>query len=255
MKISIITVVYNNKDFIEDCINSVIAQSYKNIEYIIIDGNSTDGTIGVVKKYEKYISKWISEPDSGIYDAMNKGIRTSTGDIIGFLNSDDVYYNNEVIKKVIDRFKGGKSDIVYGDLVYVRKENLDKIVRYWESGEYREGLFEEGWHPPHPAFFVKREVFGKYGDFNTNFKISADYEMMLRFLKRYRVSAGNIDEILVKMRTGGRSGRNFKNILEANIECYKAWKENGYLPSVLFIFKKILLKIKQYVKFYEKKNI
>lgn len=246
MKVSIITVVYKNKDTIKDAIESVLNQTYKNIEYIIVDGASTDGTVEIIKSYGNKIDKFISEPDNGIYDAMNKGIKLATGDIIGFLNSDDFYASNNVLEKVTNEFIDKKVDSVYGDLVYVDNKDVTKVVRYWKSKPYKEGLFKKGWHPPHPTFFVKREIYEKYGKFRLEFKIAADYELMLRFLEKHKISTAYIPKVLVKMRVGGKSNQSIKNILKANLECYRAWKVNGLKINPVKLLLKPLSKILQY---------
>ncbi|GAB6045598.1 glycosyltransferase family 2 protein [Caminibacter profundus] len=247
MKVSIITVVYNNKDTIKDAIESVLNQTYQNIEYIIIDGNSNDGTIDIIKSYGNKIDKFISEKDNGIYDAMNKGIKLASGDIVGILNSDDFYVDNRVIEKVVEVFKNKNVDSVYGDLVYVDKDNTNRIVRYWKSRGYQEGLFKKGWHPAHPTFFVKKEIYDQYGLFNLDFKIAADYEIMLRFLEKYKITSSYISEVLVKMRLGGESNRSIKNIIKANIECYKAWRVNNLNINPFIIIKKPFFKLFQYL--------
>ncbi|MBK3333194.1 glycosyltransferase [Persephonella atlantica] len=252
--VSVITVVYNGERYIEGTIQSVINQTYPNIEYIIIDGGSTDRTIDIIKNYEDYIDYWISEPDNGIYDAMNKGLESATGDIIGFLNSDDFYASNNTIEKVVKEFIAQKVDSVYGDLIYVNSKDTSKIIRYWKSKPYKRGLFKKGWHPPHPTFFVKKEVYEKYGVFNLKFKIAADYELMLRFLEKYQISSSYISEVLVKMRIGGKSNKNIKNIIQANIESYKAWKENGLKTNPILFLAKPISKIFQY-KFIGGKNV
>jgi len=246
MKVSIITVVYNNEDTIKDAIESVLNQTYKNIEYIIIDGVSTDGTVEVIKSYGDKIDKFISEKDNGIYDAMNKGIKLASGDIVGILNSDDFYANNNIIEKVVKEFEDKKVDSVYGDLVYVNAKDTNKIVRYWKSKPYKKGLFTKGWHPAHPTFFVKKEIYDKYGIFNLDFKIAADYELMLRFLEKYQISNSYIPEIFVKMRLGGESNQSIKNIIKANIESYNAWKVNGLYINLFMILLKPLSKLFQY---------
>jgi len=246
MKVSIITVVYNNKNTIKDAIESVLNQTYKNIEYIIIDGASSDGTVEIIKSYGNKISKFISEPDNGIYDAMNKGIALATGDVVGILNSDDFYANNKVLERVVEVFKGCKCDSIYGDLVYVDKNDTDKIVRYWKSKPFNKGLFQKGWHPAHPTFFVKKEIYDKYGLFNLDFKIAADYELMLRFLEKYKISSSYIPEIFVKMRVGGESNKSIRNIIKANIECYKAWQTNGLKINPIVFLTKPLSKIFQF---------
>lgn len=246
MKISIITVVRNNKNTIKDAIESVIGQTYNKIEYIVIDGSSTDGTLDIIQSYRDKINTFISEPDSGIYDAMNKGIKLATGDVIGFLNSDDFYPTNNVINRVMEEFQRKQVDSIYGDLVYIDSKNINKIVRYWKAKAYKPGFFKKGWHPPHPTFFVKKEVYEKYGVFNLEFKIAADYELMLRFFEKYKISNSYIPEILVKMRVGGESNKSFTNIIKANFECYRAWKVNGLHTPVLLGIKKPLTKLFQY---------
>ena len=246
MKFSVITAVLNNREIIEDCIQSVINQTYKNRESIIVDGGSADGTVDVIKKYGDRITKWVSEPDRGLYDALNKGIRIANGDIIGFLHADDVYENNEVIEKVADVFIKYNVDSCYGDLLYVDKNNTNKIIRYWKSQPYRNGLFRKGWMPPHPTFFVKKEVYEKYGYFNTDFKIASDYELMLRFLHKYKISSYYIPEVLIKMRLGGASNRSLKNLITKTTEDYRAWKVNNLKKSFYTIPFKNLSKIPQF---------
>jgi len=244
--VSIITTVFNGKETIDNTIKSVLIQSYQNIEYIVVDGCSTDGTIDIVEKYKDKIAKFISEGDRGVYDGMNKGIKMATGDIIGILNSDDVYASDKVIEIVVNTMEERNADVCWGDLVYVDKKNTDKIIRYWKSSEYKKGKFRKGWHPSHPTFFVKKWVYEKYGSFNLDFPIAADYEIMLRFLEKYKVQSCYIPQVLVKMRIGGQSNKSVKNIIKANIECYRAWKVNGLKINPLKIFLKPLSKIPQY---------
>ncbi|MEN8265181.1 MAG: glycosyltransferase family 2 protein, partial [Nitrospirota bacterium] len=184
MKVSIITAVRNNVLTIHQCINSIHNQSYNDIEHIVIDGGSSDGTIEIIKKCENNISHWVSEPDDGIYYALNKGLKLASGEIIGFLHANDFYVDNKVIEKVVAQMAKHSVDSCYGDLMYVNKKETDRLIRYWKSGPYQDGLFHKGWMPPHPTFFVKKKIYDTYGYFNTNFKISADYELMLRFLEK-----------------------------------------------------------------------
>ena len=246
--VSIITTVLNNKDTIEFAIKSVLEQSYKNIEYIVVDAGSTDGTKEIIEKYSNRINKFVSESDKGIYDGMNKGIELASGDIIGILNSDDFYANNKIIENVVKEIKEKNTDCCWGDMVYVNKKNINKIVRYWKSSEYKKGKFEKGWMPPHSTLFVKKQVYEKHGIFSLDLPISADYELMLRFLEKYKVRSCYIPQVLIKMRIGGRSNKSIKNIIKANIECYKAWKINGLKINFLRIFLKPLSKIHQYFK-------
>jgi glycosyltransferase involved in cell wall biosynthesis len=248
VRVTIITAVINNKIYIEACMKSLLNQTHRNIEYIIIDGGSADGTIEIIKKYENKVTKWISEPDNGIYDALNKGIRLAQGEIIGFLHADDVYANDKVIEKVADIFTKYNVDSCYGDLLYVDKNNPEKIIRYWKSNPYKEGLFRKGWMPPHPTFFVKRKIYEKYGSFNTDFKIAADYELMLRFLGKYKISTYYIPEVLIKMRIGGASNRSLRNLIIKTTEDYRAWKVNSLNKSLYTIPLKNLSKIPQFFK-------
>ncbi|MEK7149424.1 MAG: glycosyltransferase family 2 protein [Patescibacteria group bacterium] len=248
MKISIITVCYNSAKTIKQAIKSVLSQTYSNIEYIVIDGGSTDGTLEIINKYRDKIAKFVSEPDKGIYDAMNKGLKLATGDIIGILNSDDFYTDEFVLEKVAKKFEETNSDCLWGDLVYVDRNNIGKIIRFWKSSEYREGKFKMGWHPPHPTFFARKEIYNKYGLFNLNFKIAADIEIMLRFLEKFKISSAYIPEILIKMRTGGTSAKNIKNIIKANVETYRAWKVNGLKINPLWVLLKPLSKVLQLIK-------
>ena len=250
VKVSIITSAYNSEGTIEDTIKSVVNQTYRDIEYIIIDGGSTDRTPEILRQYEDEISICVSEPDNGIYHALNKGIRLSTGDIIGFLHADDFYENDNVIETVVSRMKEHDVDSCYGDLLYVNKKNTEKIIRFWKSCPYTEGLFQKGWMPPHPTFFVRKEVYREYGDFNTAFKIAADYELMLRFLEKNKISTHYIPEVLIKMRTGGASNRSLKNIVLKTTEDYMAWKVNDLDGPFYTIPLKNLSKIPQFFKRY-----
>jgi glycosyltransferase len=233
---------------VEDCIKSVRLQTYPHIEHIIIDGGSTDGTLGILAEYHGQISRYISEPDNGTYDAMNKGIRMATGDVIGFLNDGDFYATDDAISSVVACLQQSDVDAVYADLDYVAENNPTKIVRRWRSESYRDGLFEKGWHPPHPTFFVRRRLFDDYGGFDLDYPISADYEIMLRFLKKYKVTSCHIPKVLVKMRTGGKSNRSLLQILRANIQCYQAWQKNGLQISPLIMLRKPASKLLQYVR-------
>jgi len=246
LRVSIITIVRNNRATMEDCVKNVLSQSYKEIEYIVVDGGSNDGTIDIIQAYHERISQWISEPDQGIYDAMNKGIEMATGQVIGFLHSSDVYAHPRVIEEVAQVFEKSNVSSVYGDLQYVDKENLNRVIRNWKSSPYCHGKFRQGWMPPHPTFFVRKEIYEKYGYFNTDFRIAGDYELMLRFLERYRISAAYIPEVLVKMRWGGMSNGGIKNILIKSYEDYRAWGMNDLNGGVHTILFKNLSKIPQF---------
>lgn len=248
MIISIITVVYNNEKTIKDAIESVLSQSYQNIEYIIIDGNSLDGTVQIINNYKSKLSFFISEKDSGIYDAMNKGIKTATGDVVGILNSDDLYYNNTVIESIMSQFlSNSEIDIVYGDLVYVKRDETQKIVRNWESQPYYKNFFENGNVPPHPAFFVKRKVYEHAGYFNLNYKLAADYEFMLRVVKKYNFKLKYLKKVIVKMRLGGATNKSFSNIFKQNIEILNAWRQNDFKPPFLLMPKRFIKRLLQFI--------
>jgi len=238
VKVSIITPTFNSVHTIEDCIKSIQSQTYRNIEHIIIDGSSKDGTIDIIKKYEGEIAYWISEPDRGIYDALNKGIRMAKGDIIGILHSDDLYTNDHVVATVVNCFLQNEVDSCYGDLVYMGRDDVNKIVRYWKAGEFEKKKFEYGWMPPHPTFFARRKIYEQYGFYDLRMGTVADYELMLRFLYKHEISTSYIPKVLVKMRVGGKSNVSLKNRLIANLKDIESWKVNGLnLPLFLRFFK------------------
>jgi len=247
LKVSIITVVYNNRLTIADAIGSVLSQDYSEIEYIIIDGLSTDGTQEIIQSYGDRITHFVSEKDKGIYDAMNKGLMLAAGDIIGFLNADDVYADNLVIERVAAAFSDSSIEACYADLVYVNRFNLNKTVRYWKSCDFKEGLFEKGWFPPHPTFFVRRNIYEKLGGFDLDYRLAADVELMLRFLSRYRIKSVYIPEIFVRMRLGGSTNKNLSNIIRQNIEIYRACVKNNIAISPFFIILKIANRISQFL--------
>ena len=248
MKASIITVVYNNRDTVRDAIQSVLGQDHPDLEYIIVDGGSTDGTVEVVKTFGSQIDTFISEPDRGMYDAMNKGIAMATGDFIGILNSDDFYESNKIISQVARVLSNEELDSVYGDLVYVNGKDTDTIVRYWRAGEYHEGIFLQGWMPPHPTFFAKKRVYDHLGDFKVDMGSAADYELMLRFMHRFGISTRYIPETLVRMRVGGQSNATFGNRIKATKSDREAWKSSGLRPYFYTLWMKPIRKIPQYLK-------
>ena len=245
-KISIITVSFNSVITIRDTIESIISQDYNNIEYIIIDAGSKDGTLDIIKEHEEHISYFSSEADKGIYDGMNKGIAAATGDIIGILNSDDFYPNSFVISNVASTFEKQGCDAVYGDLVYVKFFDIDKIVRYWQSGEHTVYKIKNGWMLPHPTFFVRKYLYDKYGYYNIDLKTAADYEMILKLLYKYNIKVFYIPMILVTMRMGGASNSSILNRIRANKEDGLAWTKNQLNKPMLVRIKKPLQKIKQF---------
>lgn len=243
--ITIITITLNSSRTIRDTLKSVQDQNYP-VEHIIIDGASSDDTIEIVKSFP-HVKTVVSEPDGGIYDAMNKGIRMASGDIIGFLNSDDFYPDNEILSKVAKIFSLYDMDSCYGDLQYVDKYDTSKIIRYWKSGTFNRKNFFNGWMPPHPTFFVKKQVFENYAPFDVELKRSADYELMLRLLLKHKISTHYIPDILVKMRMGGISNASISNRLKANKEDRLAWIKNGLKPKFYTIWLKPIRKIIQYI--------
>jgi glycosyltransferase involved in cell wall biosynthesis len=249
MKISIITITYNSAATVEDTIKSVVMQDYPNVEYLIIDGKSKDATLQIAEKYKDKISKVVSEKDKGLYDALNKGIKHASGDIIGMLHSDDLYSNPQVLSKIVKTFQDNpEAEGVYADLVFVNRNDTDKVMRTWESGTYQEGDFLKGWMPPHPTFFVKKAAYEKHGGFNTELKLSADYELMLRLIHKNQIKLAYLNEVIVKMRMGGVSNVSFFVKLKANLEDKMAWKINGIKPKMTTMIMKPLRKLGQYLK-------
>ncbi|MEM1220543.1 MAG: glycosyltransferase family 2 protein [Bacteroidota bacterium] len=247
MKVSIITATYNSSETIRDTIESVLCQTYKNIEHIIIDGASKDGTLEIVHSYGGKIAKVISEPDGGIYDAMNKGISMASGDVVGILNSDDFFAHDRVIEKVVRSFEMTECDSAYGDLQYVDPSETAKVVRNWRAGRYTRNSWLYGWMLPHPTFYVRKDVYERFGTFNLRLRSAADYEIMLRFLYKNKISATYIPEVLVRMRTGGVSNSSIKNRLAANKEDRQAWRMNGLTPRFYTTLLKPIRKIGQFV--------
>ena len=248
MKISIITVCYNSEKTIGDTLRSVFEQKYENIEHIIIDGGSTDRTLAVVATAGAHVAKIVSEPDNGIYDAMNKGIALATGDVIGFINADDFYPTPEVLALVASAFESSGADCCYGDLCYVQQDDVSKTVRYWRSAPFSPGLFDRGWCPPHPTFFVRREVCVRLGGFDLSFNIAADFELMMRYLEAAQITSRYIPQVLVKMRLGGITNRSLINIFKQNIEIRRALSNIGRRSSLVgFLFNKLFIRAIQFI--------
>ena len=248
MKISIITVVYNNERTIQEAMQSVLKQSYGNIEYVIIDGNSKDNTVNLINEYRAKLGYFVSERDKGLYDAMNKGIKACTGDVIGILNSDDLYQDSEVIAAVMEQFnKDPELDILYGDLVYVKSDDTNKIVRNWKSKEYYNRFFENANVPPHPALFVRSKVYKEAGLFDLQFKLAADYELMLRMFKKHNFKSKYINRLIIKMRLGGATNQSYTNIVNQNKEILKAWKVNGLQAPFYLMPLRIIKRLSQFI--------
>ncbi len=246
LKVSVVTVCFNSADTVEDTIRSVCEQEYKPVEHVIIDGGSTDGTVEIVKRHNGRIKKFISEPDEGIYDAMNKGLHLAQGEIVAFLNADDVYASPTVISKVVAAMHAENTDGVYGDLVYVRRRNGHRIVRYWRAGEYQPRVFDSGWVPPHPTFFCRRALYQEFGGFNPSYRIAGDFELMLRLIEKHRIRVQYIPRPFVQMRAGGRANT-LRGIIQGNREIVHAFRDNGLEFSSRFFCLKLFRKLRQFV--------
>lgn len=245
LKISIITVCYNSGTTISDTIKSVASQKYSNKEHIVVDGASKDVTMDIVRASPS-VTYFTSEPDGGIYDAMNKGITMASGDIIGTLNADDFYVDDNVLIDVARVFADPEVDACYADLVYVDQSDTSRVLRYWKSKPFRSGLFSHGWMPAHPTFFVRKHLYEELGGFDLNYKLQSDFELTMRFLEIYRINAVYIPRIMVKMRMGGASNKSIHNIIKGNIEAYRACKKNHLSISPIFNLFKIFSRIPQF---------
>ena len=246
--ITVITVTYNSAASIMDTLESVARQDYPNIEHLIIDGLSKDGTIALVEAFAKKTTKtlrWISEKDSGIYNAMNKGMRNAAGKYLGFLNSDDFYAADDIISSIVEAFEREQADIVYGDLLYVKQQDTSKVVRTWRTRPFYKGAFTRGWHPPHPAFYIKTELYARYGGFKEHMRISADFEMMLRYMETLPLKSTYVEKFFVRMRMGGHSHK-FLNYFKSNIENMQAFQYNKLPVPLLLWPTRFTRKIREY---------
>lgn len=251
MTISIITATFNSAATLRDTLDSILGQTYQDIESIIVDGGSKDGTLDIVREYEPRFQgrmKWISEPDKGIYDAMNKGIRMASGDVIGVLNSDDYYYDNQVLEDIANAFNQKDIDCVYGNLVFLDAKNKNSVIRIWKGSLYHPGAFLKGWHPAHPTFYAKRTCFEQYGVFDLQYAVSADFELMLRFLEKEQIKNTYLDRYFVKMRWGGESTGTLRNIIRGNKNILEAFKNNGLKPSRFYLIYRFAPKIWELIK-------
>jgi len=251
MKISIITSTYNSEKTVKDTLESILNQTYKNIELLIIDGKSKDGTLNIVRQYETLFQgrlRYVSEPDKGIYDAMNKGICMATGDVIGILNSDDLYMDNKVLEDIANAFIQSNVDSIYGNLIFVDENDTNKVVRTWKGSQYHPDGFLKGWHPAHPTFYVRREVYEKYGGFDISFNVSADFELMLRFIEKHKISNLYLDRTFVRMRMGGESTGSIKKIITGNKNVLRAFEKNGFKVSSFYPVKRLLPKALNMIK-------
>ncbi|MCS2150045.1 glycosyltransferase family 2 protein [Scandinavium manionii] len=247
MKISIITATYNSEATLRDTLRSLETQTYSDIEYIIIDGASKDKTLTLVDANCTRVSKVISESDKGIYDALNKGISLATGDVIGFLHSDDLLASDMVISDIANTFSTTDCDAVYGDLEYVMKDDTNKRVRLWESGVFDRKKMHFGWMPPHPSFYMKRSCYEKFGNFSLEYRISADYDSIVRFILKHQISVAYIPKVLVKMRVGGISNRSLSCMLCKSIEDVRVMKKYGIIWPLALVYKNFS-KLPQFIK-------
>ena len=227
LKISVITVVFNRRDTIEGTLRSVVSQTYGDVEHIVVDGGSSDGTMVVLNAYRDQIDVLLSEADRGIYDALNKGIALATGDVVGFLHADDVFADEGVLARIARAFGDETVCAAYGDLVYVHEGDMTRVIRHWSAGNFSKSKLAWGWMPPHPTFYVRRSLYAQLGGFDLRYRIAADYDSMLRFLGRGEVQSAYIPEVLVKMRLGGVSNRSLANILQKSWEDYLSLRRNG----------------------------
>jgi glycosyltransferase len=247
MKISIITAVYNNRNEISVAIQSVLSQTYSNIEYIIIDGGSTDGTIEEVQKFADKISVFVSAPDKGIYDALNKGLEDATGDVIGILHSDDIFYSEKTLSQIAKVFEQKQCDAVYGNLLYVSKTDTSKVIRFWESRSFEPNLFRKGWMPAHPTLFMRKSVYDTFGQFDLRYKIASDYDLMLRTVGSGKLKCEYLPEVITRMRVGGASNKSLKNIWNKSYEDYLALRRNK-MGGFFTLFLKNISKVGQFLR-------
>ena len=234
--VSIVTIVYNNSTYVEDAIQSVLSQSYPFIEYIVIDGGSTDGTVEIIKKYRERISIFLSEKDKGVYDALNKGVRIASGNVIGFLHSDDVFADKNVVKKIAESLSNSNVDGVYSDLDYVQKNNINSIVRHWKSSTFSLNKLNSGWMPPHPTLYLHRSLYEQIGLFDLRYPITADYDLILRLFSAPNINFKYIPEVFVKMRVGGQSNNSIPNIIRKfrqNRDILNSHGFNGNITTIL----------------------
>jgi glycosyltransferase involved in cell wall biosynthesis len=242
-KISIVTVCFNSAVTIRDTIDSVLSQDYVDIEYIIIDGGSTDGTMQIISAYTSRIAKIISEPDKGIYDAMNKGIALATGEMIGILNSDDFYASSDVVSSIVNTYVQSRADIVFGDLIYVASEDTTKVVREYNASDFRPWMLRFGWMPPHTATFIKRSIYEDFGMYAMGYKTAADYELFVRILLLKKINYFYIKKTIVLMRMGGATSSGWRSYLTTSLEMVRAIRQNGLYTNIVIILMRLPIKL------------
>ncbi len=246
MKLTVVTVCLNARDTIAQAVESVHRQTYSGFEHIVVDGASTDGTLNVLERYSGALAKLISEPDRGLYFAMNKGIAAATGDYLGFLNSDDVYQDEHVLRRIAAALASGSWDAAHSDLVYVKSTDPRRVVRYWKSKPFTPGMFEAGWHPAHPTLFVRTSILRELGGFDTRYRFHSDFHLMVRLFVERRISSVYVPEVLVRMRIGGHTNRSLRNVARGNLESYRIARAYGLADSPFWIAKKLGFRIRQF---------
>jgi glycosyltransferase involved in cell wall biosynthesis len=252
MQFSVITASFNSAKTIADCLTSIFNQTYPDIEHIVIDGGSSDNSMGKINSVPNRVTKLFSEEDNGIYDALNKGINNSGGDVIGILHSDDILASDKIIEEVNNKFLETSADIVYGDLDYVNQKDTNIVIRHWKSNPFDGSLIKKGWMPAHPAMFVRRNIFKKYGLYDLQYRISSDYDLMLRFMQNKDIKFVYLPIVITKMRMGGASNRSFKNIFLKSLEDYRIIKKNGLPYPFVVLLRKNISKLSQF--FLKNKN-
>ena len=251
LKISIVTATFNSSATLPYTLESVLSQKYGNIEHIIVDGGSRDSTMDIVREYEPRYNgrlRYVSEKDNGLYDAMNKGISMATGDVIGILNSDDLYFDENVVPEIADAFGDNGIGCVFGDLIFVDSTDIGRVVRTWKGSDYPVKGFFSAWHPAHPTFYARREYFEKYGGFDLDFDVSADFELMFRFMEKYKVKGKYLPRTFVRMRMGGESTGSISKIIEGNKNVLRAFRKNDFTPPRFYLLRRLLPKAINLVK-------
>jgi glycosyltransferase involved in cell wall biosynthesis len=247
MKISIVTAVRNNVRTIEETLCSVAAQDHQDIEHVIVDGGSTDGTLDIIERYRDGLGAFVSERDRGVYDAMNKGLNLATGDVVGFLNADDIFMGPDVVSRIAAALAPAHIDACYADLIYVAEDDVTRTIRHWRSQPYRPGLFERGWMPAHPTFYVKRPIYERSGGFDLAFRLQADFELTLRLMHIHAIRTVYVPELWVRMRMGGMSNSSIRNVIAGNREAWLACRKNHVSVPPWFPIRKVAGRIPQFI--------
>ena len=248
MKISIVTATWNSAATVADTLASINAQTHPDIEHIVVDGASTDATLKIVADQGERVSRVVSEPDAGLYDAMNKGLKLATGDIVGLLNSDDFLASEDVLAQIASAFEDLRIDAVYGDLCYVRQHEPTRIVRYWRSGPFHPGAFARAWSPPHPTLYVRRSFYEAHGTFDTSYALAADIDLMMRFFEIAEMRSIHIPRVFVMMRLGGATNKSISNIIKQNREIWRSMRSNGLRGSLVrFVLSKAASRARQFI--------